>query len=46
MKNWKHSTFNIQHSTPKWGHLTARVPLNVERWMLNVECFFHCGGFK
>ena len=33
----EHSTFNIQHSTSKeWPSLR---PLNVGRWMLNVECF-------
>jgi hypothetical protein len=33
----KHSTFNIQHSTPK--SLLDSHSLNVERSMLNVECF-------
>jgi hypothetical protein len=46
MNQREHSTFNIQHSTPKWEQLTARVPLKVERWTLNVECFLHCGGFQ
>jgi hypothetical protein len=32
----KHSTFNIQHSTPK--ELISSLPLDVERSMLNVEC--------
>ncbi|MGA2788948.1 MAG: hypothetical protein ABSF60_15620 [Verrucomicrobiota bacterium] len=32
----KHSTFNIQHSTPR--ELSGSVPLDVERSMLNVEC--------
>jgi lipoate-protein ligase A len=34
----KHSTFNIQHSTPKG--LDGALPLAVGRSMLNVECWF------
>ena len=34
----EHSTFNIQHSTPK--ELSGAFPLDVERSMLNVECWF------
>jgi lipoyl(octanoyl) transferase len=33
----KHSTSNIQHSTPK--ELDGALPLDVERSMLNVECW-------
>ena len=33
----EHSTFNIQHSTPK--ELSGAFPLDVERSMLNVECW-------
>jgi len=34
----KHSTFNIQHSTPRFPDADRRA-LDVERSMLNVECF-------
>jgi lipoate-protein ligase A len=34
----EHSTFNIQHSTPKCSG--GALPLEVERSMLNVECSF------
>ena len=33
----EHSTFNIQYSTPK--ELSGAFPLDVERSMLNVECW-------
>ena len=39
MKIKKHSTFNIQHSTPKSGVMRKRSVLSLERWALNVSPF-------
>ena len=39
MKNKKHSTFNIQHSTPKAGGVRKHSVLRVECWALNVSPF-------
>ena len=40
-ENIQHSTFNAQHRRNR-----TASPLNVERWALNVECFFMVQGFN
>jgi len=40
----KHSTFNIQHSTSDFQQTAAITPLDVQSWLLNVECCGKEGG--
>jgi hypothetical protein len=46
MRREKHSTFNIEHSTPNVLVVSNCQPLNVGRWMLNVECFLLIHPFR